>query len=94
MSKMEDYNKKQRREIYELGKPLLGQIVSCVGAVAMLVVARKGWIKGDDELFFAGWIPSWLFMYSSYLYHKKFKDIFNEQESRNKSSKLEQDLEN
>lgn len=88
---MEDYNKKQIREhIYKLGKPLFGQTVSCAGAIAMLVIATKGLIKEDDGLLWVGLIPAWLFMYSSYLYHKQFRSIF--EEYKNNLSKLEQKL--
>ena len=69
MSEMEDYNKKLGREyIYKVGKPLLGSIVSCAGAIAMLVIAGKGFIKEDDGLFYAGLIPGFFFLYSSYLF--------------------------
>ena len=89
MSRME---KQTKEYIYEVGKPLLGQIVSCAGAITTLVIAGKGLIKEDDGLFYAGLIPAWFFMYSSYLYHKRFTTIFNENKSKNKLSKLEQDL--
>lgn len=90
---MEDYNKKQIREhIYKLGKPLLGQTVSLAGAIAMFVIATKGLIKEDESLLYTGLIPCWIFMYSSYLYHKQFKSILNEHESKDKLSRLEQKL--
>lgn len=82
---MEDYDKAKKKElIYKVGKPLLGQFVSCAGAIAMVIVTTKGIIKEDDGLFFTGLIPSGLFMYSSYLYHKKTKCALNEYKYSNK----------